>query len=781
MSLRARLLVGMGVVGVVLVVAAVVITRSTESYLVDRVDVQLVAAQQSVQARGASNAARPPGGSASVGERPGTQNTPLYVGVGRRPRQGRFDTSPFYAGSDAPLPAVDAEPGRRQRRQSGDRTVHGRHRSAFGHPVPGPRHPRPRRRNTYVAALSLADVDASVSRLIWVEVIITGLVLGILGLVTWWVIRLGVRPVKQMTATATAIAGGDLSHRVPSGHEGTEAGELGDALNTMLTRIEEAFDERSASEARLRQFIADASHELRTPVATIRGYAELYRRGGLEEREALQQAMRRTEAETLRMGSLIDDLLLLARLDQGRPLEQAPVDLGVLAVDAAADARARAPERRVTASVSEGVVVNGDEHRLRQLVANLVSNALVHTPPDAPIEARVRTRQRQCGARGTRRRSGHVTRRRCPRRSSASTAPTLRGRATTAAQASDLSIVRAIVDAHGGTVTLDTALGQGRRCGSSYRGSTFLRPDREPCGRIATWTGRRCVCRGRCSTRLTSPAHAFLRAVARMGSRGARGPRPGYPPGDGWSRLRPADRSTKIEIQFEEHYARPVWPGAAGAQGMQLHLDIWVRTCRRCCVGARVRRDGGEALNPRIATRAGCGSCSTPPATRSASGPDSLVSRSPAGTVRVVRPGSPRTPPSSSRCSSRTARRPPPARGWAGPRGRGRRSSACDCPASDRQRCGSRHRRRAPRAGRGQWSAVGDRALTAERVHERVERLRPRQIELPGRRDRRVNERDRCVGDARPGWPATSPAMIRTSAPPSGDDSSVTFSLRMSW
>jgi two-component system OmpR family sensor kinase len=202
-----------------------------------------------------------------------------------------FNTTPFYAGADTPPPAVEVDqvvdsagnPTKEPFTVGTDPPSDTRYRVLAS---------RGRGGQTYVAALSLADVDASVSRLIWVEVIITGLVLGLLGLVTWWVIRLGVRPVKQMTATATAIAAGDLSHRVPVGHEGTEAGELGNALNMMLTRIEEAFDERSASEARLRQFIADASHELRTPVATIRGYAELYRRGGLEEREALRQAMR---------------------------------------------------------------------------------------------------------------------------------------------------------------------------------------------------------------------------------------------------------------------------------------------------------------------------------------------------------------------------------------------------------------------------------------------------------------------------------------------------------
>ena len=156
----------------------------------------------------------------------------------------------------------------------------------------------------------------------------------------------------------------------------------------MMTKIEDAFDQRTASEARLRQFIADASHELRTPVTTIRGYAELYRSGGLHDPEELAQAMRRTEQESVRMGSLVEDLLLLARLDQGRALESGTVDLGVLAVDAVSDARAVDPDRPVTASVAEGVAVEGDEGRLRQVVANLVGNALVHTPPGTPVQVR---------------------------------------------------------------------------------------------------------------------------------------------------------------------------------------------------------------------------------------------------------------------------------------------------------------------------------------------------------------------------------------------------------
>jgi two-component system OmpR family sensor kinase len=215
------------------------------------------------------------------------------------------------------------------------------------------------------------------------------MVIAILGLVIFWVLRLGVRPIKRMTKTASDIAAGDLSQRVPVERHGTEASQLGDALNAMMTAIEDAFDQRAASEARLRRFVADASHELRTPVTTIRGYAELYRHGGLTGAEDLSQAMRRTEQEAIRMASLVDDLLLLARLDEGRPLERATVDLGVLGVDAAADARAVAPDREITADVTEGVTVEGDEDRLRQVLGNLVGNAIVHTPDGTPVSVRV--------------------------------------------------------------------------------------------------------------------------------------------------------------------------------------------------------------------------------------------------------------------------------------------------------------------------------------------------------------------------------------------------------
>ena len=234
----------------------------------------------------------------------------------------------------------------------------------------------------------MTSVDEAMRGLITVALIAAAVILAVLALVAWWVIHLGVRPVKVMTSTATSIARGDLSARIPHADIRTEAGELGAALNEMLARIEQAFDERTRAEDRLRQFVADASHELRTPVATIRGYAELYRAGGLDRAESLDDAMRRTEHEAIRMGSLVDDLLDLARLDQGRPMEISTVDLAQLVLDAALDARATDPSRTVDTAVDGPVNVRGDEQRLRQVIANVVGNALVHTPPGSPVELR---------------------------------------------------------------------------------------------------------------------------------------------------------------------------------------------------------------------------------------------------------------------------------------------------------------------------------------------------------------------------------------------------------
>jgi two-component system OmpR family sensor kinase len=186
-------------------------------------------------------------------------------------------------------------------------------------------------------------------------------------------------------ATVVPDAVGDLSHRVPEMAPSMEAGQLGRALNHMLETLERAFADRSESQERLRQFVADASHELRTPVTTIRGYAELYRIGGLDDRGKLDEAMRRTEQEAVRMARLVDDPLALAKFDEGRPLDRRPVDVTGLVADAARDAAAVDPGRPITTRLSGPIVVSGDEDRLRQVIANIVGNALVHTPHDVPV------------------------------------------------------------------------------------------------------------------------------------------------------------------------------------------------------------------------------------------------------------------------------------------------------------------------------------------------------------------------------------------------------------
>ncbi len=312
-----------------------------------------------------------------------------------------------------------------------------------------------------ITALPLDDVNDTISQLVWVQVLGCLLILAVLGLVSWWVIHLGIRPVQQMTRTATRIAGGDLTVRVPESANGTESAELAVALNQMLGHIEGALDERAASEDRLRRFVADASHELRTPVTTIRGYAELYRHGGLADHDALDDAMRRTEQEAMRMGRLVEDMLVLAKLDEERPLEVLPVDLGQLVADAGADARAVWPGRSITVDVGEEpATVNGDGDRLRQVISNVVGNALVHTEPDVAVTLRVHsagglvTVDVEDAGQGMPR---EVTERATERFYRADPARSRhRG-----GSGLGLSIVDAAVAAHGGTVTIDSAPDRG--------------------------------------------------------------------------------------------------------------------------------------------------------------------------------------------------------------------------------------------------------------------------------------------------------------------------------
>jgi two-component system, OmpR family, sensor kinase len=237
-----------------------------------------------------------------------------------------------------------------------------------------------------IVAIPLAEVDQTLHRLLAVEALVIAGVLLLLGFAAWAVVRVGLLPLDRMGHTAGAIAGGDLSHRVQSTDPRSEVGRLGIALNAMLDRLERAFTARKQSEDRLRQFIADASHELRTPLASIRGYAELFRMGAAREPADVEKAMRRIEDEAARMGVLVEDLLTLARLDEVADAPHTDVVLGALVADAADDARATAPDRTISSRVDGETTVLGDAHQLRQVLANLLRNALVHTPPGTPIE-----------------------------------------------------------------------------------------------------------------------------------------------------------------------------------------------------------------------------------------------------------------------------------------------------------------------------------------------------------------------------------------------------------
>jgi two-component system OmpR family sensor kinase len=240
-----------------------------------------------------------------------------------------------------------------------------------------------------IVAVPLSDVDATLSRLLLVEALVIIGVLIALGGSAWFVVKAGLRPLDRIEVTAGQIAAGELSRRVSPATSKTEVGRLGLALNGMLERIEQAFAAQTASEERLRQFLADASHELRTPLSSIRGYAELFRMGATPEHADVETAMRRIEEESKRMGILVEDLLSLARLDEEPERDPEPLDLAALAADAVADARATAPERSIALEVSGPALITGDPLALRQVLANLLRNAIIHTPAGTAIEVAV--------------------------------------------------------------------------------------------------------------------------------------------------------------------------------------------------------------------------------------------------------------------------------------------------------------------------------------------------------------------------------------------------------
>jgi signal transduction histidine kinase len=331
-----------------------------------------------------------------------------------------------------------------------------------------------------VVGVDLEGDEKAIARLVRIELLVGLVVLAVLGVAGYLLVRNSLRPLAEVERTAQAIAAGDLSQRVPSGDQRTEVGRLSTALNVMLARIETAFsaqraseEQARASEGRMRQFIADASHELRTPLTSIRGFAELYRQGAVREPEEVGRLMQRIESEGGRMGVLVEDLLQLARLDQQRPLSVTPVDLAEVAADVVHDARAVQPDRPLELvldpAMTELPVVLGDEARLRQVVGNLVTNALVHTPGDARVTVALGEEPGTTGAEDD---GGTVVVRVAdegPGMPAADAARVFerfyradpsRNRAA-GGTGLGLSIVASLVAAHGGTVDLWTAPGEG--------------------------------------------------------------------------------------------------------------------------------------------------------------------------------------------------------------------------------------------------------------------------------------------------------------------------------
>lgn len=318
-------------------------------------------------------------------------------------------------------------------------------------------------------AYDLSDVQHTVGSLVWLQLGIGTAVLLVLAVAGYWVVYQSLRPLMEVEQIAAAIAAGQLDRRVPERGSRTEVGRLSLALNGMLAQIQRAVasSESSAekartSEDRMRRFITDASHELRTPLTTIRGFAELYRQGAARDMEML---MSRIESESRRMGILVDDLLLLARLDAQRPIERHRVDLLALATDAVHDAQAIAPKRKITMEVLDGPgtpEVLGDEARLRQVLGNLVTNAVQHTPDTADITVRVGTDGADAVLEVVDEGPGmsHKDALRIFERFYRTDSSRTR---TSGGTGLGLSIVDSLVYAHGGTVTVTTAPGAGCR------------------------------------------------------------------------------------------------------------------------------------------------------------------------------------------------------------------------------------------------------------------------------------------------------------------------------
>jgi two-component system OmpR family sensor kinase len=250
--------------------------------------------------------------------------------------------------------------------------------------------PLPSNLGSVAIAQSLNNVEGTLSRVKWLFLLIGFVIVGLIALASRTMIKVGLKPLSDVEDIAEKIAAGDLSARLPEAKATTEVGRLTTSLNTMLTRIEESFSLRKTSEDKLRRFVADASHELRTPLTAIRGFAELHRQGAVTGEADTKQLLSRIEGESVRMGSLVEDLLLLARLDQAREMERLPVDITKVTREAVVSAQVAGADHPISLNSDiDELYTLGDQNRIHQVIANLLANARTHTPAGTPISVTV--------------------------------------------------------------------------------------------------------------------------------------------------------------------------------------------------------------------------------------------------------------------------------------------------------------------------------------------------------------------------------------------------------
>ena len=505
MSLRARLLIAIGIIALVALAIADVVTYSAlQSFLYQRVDEQLTSVHgiferaidqgQPISCLGGPNEPVPAAGQGGSGGGPegGPSNAFHIQAVQVRTKSGALvggSGCPTYVGGKAFTPAI-ASP-----IVGFSMSTDGTQVAFFDAPSTQAGGPTFRVRasslsngDILILAQPLGDTESTLQRLLLVELVVTaGAVLVALA-AGFWLVRIGLRPLRDMETAAESIAAGNLTERVPGENEKTEVGRLAGTLNVMLSRIESAFGARVASEqrllesdARLRRFVADASHELRTPIAAVSAYAELFGRGASEQKADLERLMRGIVTETGRMEHLVSNLLLLARLDEGRPMEMQSVDVVALCAEAVQTARTVGPAWPVRFTATRPIEVVGDATGLRQVIDNLLGNVRAHTPEGTTAEVSVDGDE--SGAVITVADTGpgmapdqvdHVFERfyrSDPSRSR------LHGGAGLG-----LSIVSAIVSAHGGTVSAGSVEGEG----ATFRVHLPLAPAPAPAAELRT-------------------------------------------------------------------------------------------------------------------------------------------------------------------------------------------------------------------------------------------------------------------------------------------------------